>query len=721
MDLKRIEKTIVLQHDASDCGVACLLSLIRYYDGEISLAGLREISGTTKQGTTLLGLYQAALWVGFKAEGCEADIQSLIDHGAPVILHLLLDGKFQHYVVCYGYENNRFWIADPSRGLVFYTKQELEQRWISRTCLTLACTNRFICKKEIKAKQKKWLLNILNEDLGILGASVGLGVGIAVLGMTTAIFTQKLVDVIIPEKDFSRLWIGLCLVFLLLLARLGLAALRQFLLFTQSRDFNNRIIEAFYSHLLHLSRSFFDTRRIGELVARLNDTRRIQQVISTIAGNIIIDGLVAVVTLAFLFYYSWIFAVLILCGLPFFIYIVYKYNNPLILAQKNVMVGYAQSESNFIDTMQGIDSIKNFNKQMAFESLNKTVYSVFQENVFQLGKINIRLSFVSGLISLFLIIASIGIGSYLVLSDYLKLGELMAVISLVASISPAIVNLSLIAIPLNEAKVAFNRMFEFVGISTEKTEGIIFSETPVSIAMENISFRFPGRKRILENISLAVNRNEIIFIIGESGCGKSTLCKIIEKSYKPEDGSIVLNGNLNLSDISIDSWRNVIGVIPQDVFIFNGTVLDNISLGAQMGNIELILKTCSQWGIDKYIQQLPQGYMTIVGEEGINLSGGQKQLIALARLLVKDPAVMILDEPTAAMDREMEKFTLNILQTLKKQKIIIFISHRLHILRNYADRIYLIENGRITYFGTHEKMLQTENLYSFYWNELIKK
>lgn len=140
-----------------------------------------------------------------------------------------------------------------------------------------------------------------------------------------------------------------------------------------------------------------------------------------------------------------------------------------------------------------------------------------------------------------------------------------------------------------------------------------------------------------------------------------------------------------------------------------------------MGNIELILKTCSQWGIDKYIQQLPQGYMTIVGEEGINLSGGQKQLIALARLLVKDPAVMILDEPTAAMDREMEKFTLNILQTLKKQKIIIFISHRLHILRNYADRIYLIENGRITYFGTHEKMLQTENLYSFYWNELIKK
>lgn len=721
MDLKRIKRTIVLQHDASDCGVACLLSLIRYYDGEMSLAGLREISGTTRQGTTLLGLYQAALQVGFKAEGCEADIQSLIDHGKPVILHLLLDGKFQHYVVCYGYENGRFWIADPSKGLVFYTKQELEQRWVSHTCLTLACTDRFIRKREIKAKKKKWLLNILDEDLGILGASVALGTGVAILGMTTAIFTQKLVDVIIPEKDFHRLWGGLCLVFLLLLARLGLAALRQLLLFTQSRDFNNRIIEAFYNHLLRLPRSFFDTRKIGELVARLNDTRRIQQVISIIAGNIIIDGLVAVVTLVFLFYYSWIFAVLILCGLPFFIYFVYKYNSPLILAQRNVMVGYAQSESNFISTMQGIDSIKNFNKQVTFASLNKAIYGVFQENVFQLGKINIKLSFVSGLISLLLIITSIGLGSYFVLSDNLKLGELMAVISLVTSISPTIVNLSLIAIPLNEAKVAFNRMFEFVGINTENEVGMTISKFPISIEMENVSFRFPGRKRILENISLTGYQNEIIFIIGESGCGKSTLCKIIEKSYKPEDGSIVLNGNLNLSNISIDSWRNVIGVIPQDVFIFNGTVLDNISLGAQSEDIELVLNTCSQWGIDKYVQQLPQGYMTVVGEEGINLSGGQKQLIALARLLIKDPAVMILDEPTAAMDRDMERFTLNILHTLKKQKIIIFISHRLHILKNYADRIYLIENGKINHFGTHEEMLQTDNLYSSYWNELIDK
>ncbi|WP_293709420.1 peptidase domain-containing ABC transporter [uncultured Parabacteroides sp.] len=721
MDLKQIEKTIVLQHDASDCGVACLLSLIRYYDGEMSLAGLREISGTTKQGTTLLGLYQAALQIGFKAEGCEADVQSLIDHGAPVILHLLLDGKFQHYVVCYGYENDRFWIADPSKGLVFYTKRELEQKWISHTCLTLTCTDRFIRKKEIEEKKKKWLLRILSEDLGILSASVGLGLGVAVLGMTTAIFTQKLVDVIIPEKDFPRLWGGLCLVFLLLLARLGLAALRQFLLFAQSRDFNNRIIEAFYTHLLRLPRSFFDTRKIGELVARLNDTRRIQQVISVIAGNIIIDGLVAIVTLAFLFYYSWIFAVLILCGLPFFIYLVYKCNGPLILAQRNVMVGYAQSESNFISTMQGIDSIKNFNKQQTFESLNKAIYGVFQENVFQLGKINIRLSFVSGLISLLLIITSIGLGSYFVLRDNLKLGELMAVISLVASISPAIVNLSLIAIPLNEAKVAFNRMFEFVGINTENAEGTTISKVPISIEMENLSFRFPGRKRILENISLTAYQNEIIFIIGESGCGKSTLCKIIEKSYKPEAGSIVLDGNLNLSNISLDSWRNVIGVIPQDVFIFNGTVLDNISLGAQSGNIESVLNTCSQWGIDKYIQQLPQGYMTVVGEEGINLSGGQKQLIALTRLLIKDPAIMILDEPTAAMDRDMERFTLNILQTLKKQKIIIFISHRLHILKNYADRIYLIEDGKINHFGTHEEMIQTDNLYSSYWDELIDK
>lgn len=721
MDKKRIKKTLVLQQDESDCGVACLLSLIRYYGGESSLEKLRELSGTGKQGSTLLGLYQAAGQTGFKAEGCEANIEELIKHGQPVILHLVIEHKYEHYMVCYGYDKNCFIMADPAQGLVYYTAEELEKVWLSHTCLTLSCTEQFVKKKAITSKKWKWLLNTLKEDYGILNISAALGIGIALLGMTTAIFSQKLVDEIIPEKDIKQLWFGLFLVAVLLLARIGLSSLRQFLLFAQSKDYNNRIIDLFYKQLLHLPRSFFDTRKIGELVARLNDTRRIQQVISILAGNIIVDALITLATLAFLFYYSIEIALILSLSIPIFILIVYRFNTPLIEAQRQVMIGYAQSESNFINTMQGIDTIKSFNKQRNFELLNQSIYGIFQDNMFKLGKINIKISAISGLISTLLIVFIMGLGSYFVFQDKLKLGELMAIISLVGSIAPAIINLSLVAIPINEAKIAFNRMFEFVNINPENAEGTTIVDMIQRLEIQNVSFRFPGRKRILENISLSASQNEMIFIIGESGCGKSTLCKIIEKSYQPESGNITVNYNHDLVDISIRNWRNHIGIIPQEIFIFNGSVLDNLYLGIHEKEIDLqkILTICSNYGFDKYISQLPQGYMTIVGEEGINLSGGQKQLIALIRLLLKDPEVMILDEPTFAMDRDMEQFTFNLLQSLKKHKIILFVSHRFHILKKYADRIYLIEKGEISHFGTHEEMLQSNNLYSSYWNDSL--
>ena len=377
-----------------------------------------------------------------------------------------------------------------------------------------------------------------------------------------------MIDVIIPDKDYKRLWLGLVLVSFLLLARLGLGTIRQYMLFLQSRDFNNRLIAFFYNHLLRLPKFFFDTRRIGELVARLNDTRRIQSVVSIIAGSIVIDFLVTIVTLSMLFYYSWPIALLLVISIPLFIWIVSIYNAPLVEAQRNVMMSYAHSESNFINTMQGIDTIKNFNRQHEFGALNQAIYGFFQNKVFDLGRLNIKLSVVYGIISIVLIVGAIGIGSFFVLSGRLKLGELMAAISLVASIAPAIVNLALVSVSLNEAKVAFNRMFEFVGIPSEKKEGDFSPGRVDSIQVKNISFRFPGRKRILDNISLAAFKDKMIFIIGESGCGKSTFCKIMERAYELETGEILLNGKDDLRGTAIEKWRENIGVVPQDCFYF---------------------------------------------------------------------------------------------------------------------------------------------------------
>lgn len=722
MDYNKIKNTFELQHDQSDCGVACLKSLVTYYGGDISLEKLRELSGTSKQGTTLLGLYQSASQIGFNAEGCEADIQALIDHGKPVILHVIIDDRLQHYIVCYRYKNEQFIIGDPAKGIVYYTVEELSKIWISKKCLTLEPNDSFKKVENIKKTKKKWFLNLIQEDKEILIISILVGIAIAVLGMVMAVFSQKLIDEILPSKDLQKLVLSIFLVCFILIVRTGFVAIRQFLLITQSKQFNNRIIDSFYNSLLYLPKTFFDTRKKGELVARLNDTARIQQVITQLAGNSIIDCLIAITSIVFLFVYSWQTGLIAVLSMPVYFSLIFRFNKKIISSQKEVMVGYAYSESNYISTISGISEIKNFNKQPFFADLNKSVYGNFQNSIFGLGKINIKLGFIAGFTGILFLSLVLIYNSYLVLYNKMPIGELMAILGIASTLLPSISNLALIAIPINEAKVAFNRMYEFTSITpennnTEELEEFDFEK----LKIENLSFRFPGRKRILENINISLKKGELISIIGESGCGKSTLGYVLQKFYLPESGEIIINEMNKLNNINTKSWRNIVGVVPQDINIFNGTVIDNICLGNSQLEAENVLKFLNENGFAKYIDSLPQGFATILGEEGINLSGGQKQIIALARALYKKPQLLILDEATAAMDRETEKFTMDLLAKLKHEMAIFYISHRLHVLKNISDRIYIIENGKIQQFGTHAELIVGENIYSQYWNDLVKE
>ncbi|MEM9680878.1 MAG: cysteine peptidase family C39 domain-containing protein, partial [Bacteroidota bacterium] len=533
---KEIQRTLVLQHDQSDCGVACLLSLIRLYGGDNTLEKLRELSGTTRQGTTLLGLYQAANQLGFDAQGNEADIQAVMDHKSPLILHVVMDQRLQHYVVCYGCKNNRFIIGDPAKGMVAYTKEELESIWVSKTCLTLTPSQGFIKVKTQNKNKKQWFLSLLRKDYRLIGFSVLLGLGIAILGIAMAIFSQKLIDDILPSRDYNKLITGIILVAFLLLVRVIFTALRDYFLIRQTKDFNNRIIDSFYSALLHLPKPFFDTRKIGELVARLNDTQRVQRVIKMIVSNTVINGLVTIVSLGFLFYYSWQTGLIASLSLPFYFLLIYRFNRPIIRAQKEVMQGYAYSESNYMTSMQGIAVIKNNNRQSVFKKINRIIYGNYQEKTFNLGKINVRLSLFSGVFGILFLIGILVYTSSLVYNESMQLGELMAILGISGSLLPAVADLALITIPINEAKVAFNRMYEFASVEKE-AEGHMPITKFESLKIENLSFRFTGRSPLLKYISISVHKNECVALVGESGSGKSTLGHIIQRFYPFESGT----------------------------------------------------------------------------------------------------------------------------------------------------------------------------------------
>lgn len=718
LDRKLIERSFIRQHDMTDCGAACLLSLVKYYGGESSILHLREISGTSNTGATLLGLYQAAQKMGFDAQGVEANgIVDLIKHGKPCILHVVQNRSLYHYVVCYGFDNGLFTICDPAKGVMDLTKQELDSIW-TRKCLLIEPNSSFERKENIVSRKKGWIVSLMQEDLGLLGSSVAIGLILAILGMVMAVFSQKLVDDVLPTRNITKLIAGIIMVLLLLLSKIVLTALRGKLLIMQSQNLNNRMIHFFFDKLLNLPKSFFDTRKTGDMVARLNDTRRIQSVIGTLVGDSIINALTVLVSFIFLFLYSWEVAFVAAISTPVFYWIISKDNKKIIIQQQDVMSSYALSESGFINTIDGIADIKSFSRQSAFLKLNESFYSLFQSKVFRIGMTQLKLGAWAGISSIIIQVSIITICSTLVLSGLLSTGSLMAIIGITGILFSSIASLSLVTIAINEAKVAFDRMYEIVDAHEEKMTADIIDNTNIEyIEMRNLAFRFVGHKRIFEDISLLFKKGSLTCIVGESGCGKSTLCQVLERFYEPEKGEILFDGK-HATDIPLGQWRNIISIVPQEIFIYNGTVLENICFGDIPENIDEVVLFCRKYGFDKFIAEMPNGLGTLVGEEGINLSGGQKQIIAFARALYKPNKVLILDEMTAAMDRKAEKHICTLLKQLKNDHIIIFVTHRLETARAVADNIVVMESGRIMTQGTHQELMESDNFYSEYWKSI---
>lgn len=692
---KHIKKTFSLQKDLTDCGVGCLKSLVHYYGGDISLETLREKSGTNKTGTTLLGLHQCANSIGFDAEGCEADLNALINHGKPVILHIIIDQKFEHYVICYSYnddENHQFFIGDPAIGLEYWTKDHLEKVWQSKTCLTLQPNNQFQKKEQTNREKKKWLKNLIKEDQEVIYTIIFLGFIFTLLGMSMSIFSQKLIDDILPKKKISILLLSISFLGFLLFGKVVIHALREIYIIKQSKSFNQRINKKFYSSLLYLPKLFFDTRKIGDFIARLNDTQRIQTVLKQLITHTAIDILGILISLAFLFFYSWKLAVVCIVVSPLIFYLIFRFNKKIIEAQRNVMQSYSSNEANYIDSIRGIEAIKAFSKQDVFIKRNETIFGFFQTKIFELGKLNLAISLYSGLALVIFLLLILTFSSYQVLNNTIKIGELIAILGISSSLLSSITNLALVLIPIQEAKVAFDRMFEYSSMEKEKTDGLEITDVQ-SIELKNIDFRFNGRRRLLNQISFSLQKGSITCLLGESGSGKTTLAEILQKNYLPENGEVILNKSIRLKDISINNWRSLIGTVPQSVQLFNGTILENIILDEE-GN-EKKLKELLLVGFDRFITALSQGFLTLVGEEGINLSGGQKQLLGWMRALYHNPQFLILDEPTSSLDQENKKFIYDLIQKLKSEKMIFIISHDVNEIKEISDEILLIKNNRI--------------------------
>ncbi|WP_298951974.1 cysteine peptidase family C39 domain-containing protein [uncultured Nonlabens sp.] len=693
------KKHLVLQQDQKDCGCACLKMVLRYYSSDENLEYLKELSGTNEKGTSFLGLIQASEKLGIEAIAYNASIEDIIKLETPYILHIENDGML-HYVLCFGYNKKKgFIIADPGYGMAYYSTNQLEKLWKSGNILVFNKTERLVTKSVSKYEHFFWVMSMIKQDQSFYIAAVFIGVMISLLSMSTLVFTEKLIDVVLPSRDIGLLFKTLTIWFLLLITILILSFVRSKVLLNQAYRFNIRVFDFFFKRLLRMPKLFFDSKKKGDMIARMNDTQRIQRNVKTIIADSFIEFFTLVVALIFLFSYSTAVGWLVTASFPVLLLSVWLYIPTVKRLQQRMFSKYAVVESNYIDTISGINTIKVYNKEPIFFSKTVDYYKAFQKSILELVHKDISqalLVTISGTI-----ITGVAI-AYAVLQVYdraIETGDLIAIISLVTMVVGGVEGIVQLNFEILESKIALQRMFDFVQRGTTlETEIQTDQNTSIdqiySISINNVVFAYPGQSLIIEKSDLSFKKGQIHYLMGSSGSGKSTLAQLLLKFYNPVEGTIMINNDVNLKNIDNKKWLSYVSYVPQDIKIYNESLYYNLTLGL---DIEIVIDYCeNELGLASFFNKFKDDYNTILGEEGVTPSGGEKQFIAIARALIHRPKLLILDEATSSLDSLSQLKVLKLLDSIKKNMIILFITHDDRIVEKNNSTVYELRDKIIS-------------------------
>ena len=390
---RKLRKFHVTQLGEYACGLACLSTLSKFHGGEVSQEKLRDISGTTTSGTTLLGLIQAAKEIGMEAKGFEAELCHLKEQEAPVILHVILDKVREHYVVCFGHQEGKFWVSDPGLGIQTWDESTLLEVWKSKILLQVKPTQGFQTQSGQTRSKWEWFKSLIAEDIPVLMVAAVLGTLMAVTGLSTAIFSQRLIDDFLPNQNYQKAILGVIALGVLLLFRSVLGYFQGVFMARQGRDLNLRIVSSFILKILRLPMKYFKGFSTGDLIARMNDSLRIKNTVAMITGTVIINLLVVLVSLAFVFYQSLWIGYLCLAGIIVFLITGWRYHRPILEKQKEVMAAHALNETQYIDGLTGIPVLRSFGKEAEFGNRIDQVYAHYQDKGYGLAILGNNFSF----------------------------------------------------------------------------------------------------------------------------------------------------------------------------------------------------------------------------------------------------------------------------------------------------------------------------------------
>ena len=702
------------QMDQKDCGVASLAMVFGYFGSYYSLARLRELAKTTINGTTALGLVKAAETLGFEPQAIQADM-TLFDSPNlifPFVVHVLKDKELFHYYVVTGKDKQNIYIADPDPEvrLTKLSRERFEEEWTGTTIFVAPSPNYQPHKDKNQGLTS--FLPILIKQKGLIINIILATVLVTLINIVGSYYLQSIIDTYVPNQTSSTLSvISICLVIVYALQQI-LSFAQDYLLIVLGQRLSIDVILSYIKHVFHLPVSFFATRRTGEIVSRFTDANSIIDALASTIISIFLDISTVLIISIILFLQNSSLFFISLLGLPIYAVIIFVFMKPFEKMNRDTMEANATLSSSVIEDINGIETIKSLaSEKTRYQKIDREFVDYLKRS-FTYSRAESQQKALKKLAQLSLNVCVLWIGANFVMTGEMSLGQLITYNTLLYYFTNSLENIINLQSKLQTAQVANSRLNEVYLVKSEFEEQKMVEDLSMvkgDMTFKGIHYKYEYGQDILSDINLNIKQGSKIALVGVSGSGKSTLAKMMVNFFNPSQGEIRL-GDMNLNQIDKKSLRQHINYLPQQPYVFNGTILENLLLGAKEGTTqEDILRAVELAEIREDIERMPLNYQTELTSDGTGISGGQRQRIALARALLTDAPILILDEATSSLDILTEKRIVDNLMNL--DKTLIFIAHRLTIAER-VEKVIVLDRGKIVEEGNHADLLARNSFYT---------
>ena len=711
----------VKQPDAMDCGPSCLKMVAGFYKKNFSLETLRKKCYITRDGVSFLGLSEAADSLGFRTLGVKIPFSKLEEN---VPLPCIVHWRQKHFVVVYKIKNDTLWVADPAIGLIKYSKQEFISDW-SGTIVDRENVGLVLIMEPTPA-----LYDIEDDVSRITGfrflwkyfrlykrylyqLMLGLFLG-SLIQLLIPFLTQSIIDIGLNNNDIGFIYLILIAQLALVIGRMSVEFIRGWLLLHIGTRVNVAIVSGFLQKLMALPVAFFDTKLTGDILQRIDDNNRIEEFLTSASLSILFSFFNLIVFGVVLAIYS--LKILLFFILGSFLYVLWISLFMKSRAQLDHQRFRQMSEtsSKLIHMVNGMQEIKltqsELSKRWEWENLQALLFRLRIKGLSLIQYQSAGATFINEVTNIFITLAA----AMAVLKGSMTLGMMLAVQFIIGQLNVPVNQIIGFFRMSQDAKLSLDRLSEIHMMDDEESD----SEMKVrkmpekkDIYVNNLSYQYEGPRSpyALKDIDLVIEENKVTAIVGTSGSGKTTLLKMILGFYQPVSGEILI-GDTHLQNLSLKVWREKVGAVMQDGFLFPDTIAANIVPGSENIDEVRLVNAVEISNIKSFIESLPLGYNTRIGANGHGLSEGQKQRLLIARVVYKDPEIIIFDEATNSLDANNEKVIVENLEDFYFGKTVIVVAHRLSTVRD-ADKIVVLDGGRIEETGTHNSLIAKRGVY----------